>query len=321
MRVSKVTGTTLYIAALSSIPTANAVAINLPPNLFIQQPSNFSLADSLNIISPSNLSDYSPLHVRLNYGRAPLRPTSLLMNGVEALATLALKDQAARIPSAHFHIQSYPDAIIDVEPERPATDVSNEVALMCISWGLRNWIEDREYRIVEVECIWDDVLVAHVVFEQASYQASSNATEALSLTAERPGGTGNLSSPIASANDTLLEAVTPGFSFPPNSETLPILNVFYLTIKVLTAFARIPNTDTVGTYDVVSLDGEWESYMLFEPASIRARPPYFEYRWAIETVRQIPGFCLQQGRFAEISFGVVVDGVLVGNGLMGKGTP
>ncbi|CAF9942585.1 MAG: hypothetical protein ALECFALPRED_009828 [Alectoria fallacina] len=190
---------------------------------------------------------------------------------------------------------------------------------MCISWGLRHWIEDREYRIVDVECIWDAVLVAHVVFERPSYRASSNATEALSLIAERAGESGNLSSPVTSANDTLLEAVTPLFGFRPDSENLPILNVFYLTIKVLTAFAPIPNTDTVETYTVVDLDGEWQSYMLFEPFSIRARPPFFEYRWAIETVRQIPGFCLQQGRFAEIGIHVVVDGVHVGTGLMGKG--
>ncbi|CAF9907939.1 hypothetical protein IMSHALPRED_006536 [Imshaugia aleurites] len=320
MRVPKITGTVMCIVALSSFPTANAVAINLPPNLLLQQPSNFSFANSLDITSASHFSN-TRLRIRLNYGRVPLRPTSLLMNGVEALATLALEDQAVRIPSAHFHTQAYADAIIDVEPDRPATDVSNEVALLCISWGLRHWIDDREYKIAEVECVWDDVLVAHVYFEGLGYQSSLNATETLSLIAERPGGSGNLSTPVTSANDTLLEAVTPHFIFSPDGQNLPILNVFYLTIKVLTAFAPIPNTDLVETYDVVSLDGEWESYMLFEPSSIRARPPYFEYSRAIETVRQIPGFCLQQGRFAELDFGVMVDGAHVGNGLMGKGTP
>lgn len=243
------------------------------------------------------------------------------MNGVEALATLALKDQAACIPSAQFKTQPYLDTIIDVEPQHPATDVSNELALKCISWGLRRWIEYRVYRNVSVECVWEAVLVPHVKFERQSYQTSSNATEALSLTAERPRGSGNLSSPVTSANDTLLEAVTPVFLFGPDSKNLPILNIFYLVLKVLTAFARFPNTDTLGRYTVVETGSVWDVYMIFEPSAIRARPPYFEFRWAIETVRQIPGFCLQQGRFAELDIGVVVDYVLVGHGGMDKGKP
>ncbi len=61
--------------------------------------------------------------------------------------------------------------------------------------------------------------------------------------------------------------------------------------------------------------------MLFEPYSIRTRPPFFEYRWAIEAVRQMPGFLLQQRRFAELGIRVIVDGVRVGTALLEKGEP
>ena len=58
--------------------------------------------------------------------------------------------------------------------------------------------------------------------------------------------------------------------------------------------------------------------MVFEPYQIRTRPPFFEYRWLIETLRQLPGFLIQQSRFAETSIGIVVDGVHVGNGVLEK---
>ena len=61
--------------------------------------------------------------------------------------------------------------------------------------------------------------------------------------------------------------------------------------------------------------------MLFVPYRRRTRPPFFEYRWLIESLRQLPAFLLQQGRFAEISMGIVVDGVHVGNGLLEKAVP
>ena len=53
----------------------------------------------------------------------------MLMNTVEALATLALRDQTARAPGAHYHAEDYDDVLVDVVPLRPATDVLNKVAV------------------------------------------------------------------------------------------------------------------------------------------------------------------------------------------------
>ncbi|KAF6222301.1 hypothetical protein HO133_001387 [Letharia lupina] len=245
----------------------------------------------------------------------------MLMNGVEALATLALKDQTARSYGAQFHAEGYPDVVIDIEPQQPATDVLNEIMLLCIFFGMDRVIREREYRNAKILCFWDNVVVAQVLFERPGYQSSANTTDVLSPTAESPGGSGNISSLITTTNDTLLEAVTPRFYFRPDSQSLPTPNVFGTVITVLLAFAYVPNTDPLEAYTVVRTGAEWDVSMLFESTLIRTRPPYFEYRWAIETVRQMPGFLLQQGRFAELIIGVIVDGVHVGNALLVKGEP
>ena len=315
MRFFKDNGTVLCITALSYFPTATAVAINLLENSMLQLPSNSSLADLTRLSAPP----HPHFRIQIRSGNIRLRSTSMLMNAIEALAALALKDQTARSSGAHFHFERYPDVVIDVVPKRPATDVSNEVSLLCIRWGMTDVIINGIYKDTEVDCLWDSVVVAQVNFERSGFQSLLNTTSALAPTAESSGGSVNPSSPITTTNDTILAAVTPSFYFRADSQTLSIPCVFVTTMAVLTAFAYKPNTDPVETWAIVRTEPEWDTSMLFEPYLIRARPPFFEYRWAIETVRQMPGFLLQQGRFAELSIGVIVDGVHVGNALLEKG--
>ena len=117
----------LCIAALSCFPAANAVAINLPNESLLQRPSNLSFADFANVTSLGD--DHPHFSAEVYYGRVRLRTISMLMNTVEALATLALRDQTARAPGAHYHAEDYDDVLIDVVPLRPATDVLNKVAV------------------------------------------------------------------------------------------------------------------------------------------------------------------------------------------------
>lgn len=317
MRFFEGYGTVLCITALSYFPTAIAIAINLLENSMLQLPSNSSLADLTLLSAPP----HPHFEAQFEFGNIRLRSISMLMNAVEALAALALKDQTARSSGAHFRFERYPDVVIDVVPKRPATDVLNEVSLLCIRWGMTHVISQGEYKNAEIDCLWDTVVVAQVHFERPGYQSLSNNASVLAPIAESPGGSVSPLSLITTTNDTLLAAVTPAFSFRADSQTLPIPNVFVITIAVLTAFAYYPKTDPVSTWSVVGTGPEWNTSMLFEPYSIRARPPFFEYRWAIETVRQMPGFLLQQGRFAELSIGIIIDGVHVGNALLAKGEP
>ncbi len=75
---------------------------------------------------------------------------------------------------------------------------------------------------------------------------------------------------------------------------------------------------------ILSLDigsrAEGDASLPFEPYQMCTRPPYFEYRWLIETLRNMPAFMIQQGRLAESSIGIVVDTVHVGDRLLRNGT-
>ena len=325
MRFCKGSGTALCIAALSCFPTANAVAKDLGKRSLLQRPSNLLLADSANVTS---LGDSHPhFSAEIYSGHVRLRSISMLMNTVEALATLALRDQTARGPCAHFQAHGYDDVVVDVVPLQPATDVLNEVAVLCISDGMYSLIRDQTYKNAKIVCLWDAVPVAQVYFDTSRYHlSSSNITEALlSSTADTLGGSdsNNFSSLTTTItnNVTLLEAVTPVFFFSPDSQILTIPGVFITLILALKECAFRPNTDTVPTYTVIQAVEEGDASMVFEPYQIRTRPPFFEYRWLIETLRQLPGFLIQQSRFAELSIGIVVDGVHVGNGVVEKAKP
>ena len=314
----------LCIAALSYFPAAHAVAINLPTGSLLQRPSNLSLADFANVTSLGD--DHPHFSAEVYDGNVRLRSISMLMNTVEALATLALKDQTARGSGAHFHAHGYDDVVIDVVPLPPATDILNEVAVLCISDGMYILIRERAYENARVVCSWDAVPVAKVYFGRpGNHLPSSNTTlTLLSPTAETLGGSDNnnfTSLTTTTTNATLLEAVTPVFFFSSDSQTLTIPGVFVTLIFALKGFAFRPNTDTVQTYTVIHPAEEGDASMVFEPYQIRTRPPYFEYRWLIETLRQMPAFLLQQGRFAELSIGIFVDGVHVGNGVLEKPKP
>ena len=191
-------------------------------------------------------------------------------------------------------------------------------------------IRDRAYNDAKIVCSWDAVPIAHVYFAQSGYHlSSSNTTEASSSpTAGTLGGSGNnnLSSlttiTTTNTNVTLLDAVvTPIFVFDADSETLTIPGVFITSILALKGFAFRPNTDIVPTYTGIAPVEEGDASMVFELYQIRTRPPFLEYRWLIEAVRQLPAFLVQQSRFAETGIGIFVDGVHVGDGLLQKFRP
>lgn len=319
MRFFKSTGTVLLVAALSYLLSANASTIPLPKNPLLLRPSNSSLAYSLNRTSLGEWPD-PRFSVTYALGTVNLRSTSLLINGIDALAVLAVEDPTARKAGWHYHSASYSDVYIDVAPEPPATDVLNDIAIPCITAGLINAMRFRRFKNTEIQCQWDEVTVARVSFEPAG-ESSSNATEALSLPADDPGGSGNSSSLINTThlNDTRLELVAAGFFFPPNSQTTSVEAVFFNAIMTLASFAYYPSTELI--HDAAVRATNYDTYIHFEQAETRTQPPFFEYRWAIEAVRELPRFMLRQRRFAEVGIGISVDDVLVGQGYFSKGTP
>ena len=52
-----------------------------------------------------------------------------------------------------------------------------------------------------------------------------------------------------------------------------------------------------------------------EVGAHRTRPPFFDYRYVINTVRQITAWMMSQGPFREIGMALVVDRINLGTGL------
>ena len=89
-----------------------------------------------------------------------------------------------------------------------------------------------------------------------------------------------------------------------------------MTLTAVLAFlAMFKSTDHLGLDRVIESD--WDTSVRFH--SGRTQPPFCDYGWLIETVRQISSFMLQEKMVAEISIRIIVDGVYVGNGLLEKG--
>ena len=58
---------------------------------------------------------------------------------------------------------------------------------------------------------------------------------------------------------------------------------------------------------------------ILAPEHPRTTPPLYQYRWAIDAVKQIPGYMLAHNKFAEPAFVITVDGVNIGPGMLEQG--
>ncbi|KAL8822717.1 MAG: hypothetical protein Q9191_006549 [Dirinaria sp. TL-2023a] len=239
------------------------------------------------------------------------------MNGIEALNSLALRDFHGEATNEHFHAATYPRVIIDVVLNpNTQTEKTNEMVMSCVHWGLGQLIISRNFVEAYVSCLWDDQVVATVFYEKpqtaaARQNVSGSAAAAAALS-------NSTTTAIINATATN-EVVMPAFIIRPDSQTIPLPDVFLMANNVFFGLADRDITDTVPTYLEIKGTPGTQVSMLFEPYSIRTRAPYFEYRWLFETVRQMPAWMLARGRFCEVSIGVLVDRMHVGNGLLDKG--
>lgn len=195
-------------------------------------------------------------------------------------------------------------------------------------FGIGNLIEDRTFRESKVECFWDNESIATLFIDKAeNHPSRSNNIGASNTTGLEGASDTNVrlefpSSNFTKPNNTLNEVVNPGFYIRPDAKTLQILNVFVMVINaVYTLFRSYPLGDEIRQFTFIKTKPEWDVAMILTSnyERIRARPPHFEIRFAIETVRRLPAFLLHQRRFAETDFSVVVDDVRVGRGLMFQG--
>ncbi|KAL8721555.1 MAG: hypothetical protein Q9181_007684, partial [Wetmoreana brouardii] len=289
-------------------PVAEAFSVNAVPatpvlngELLLQQASNFSRLGSLTAGNDGPFGYAFRFH-----DDKPLNSISMLMNSVDALAQLALKNHRDRSSHFHFTIPAYPTVRIDVVTIPPATDFLNEVATYCIYYGMVEVVQQRKYEAVELTCSWFnvDVMEVFITNPNAPTTTAHNATEpSESLSAT------NTTTDAAATADAMLNALRPRFWYFDHGHILNIPVTFINIMYALARFSKQSATDIVPRC-YTDPGPEWEGSMVF-PADgpIRSRPPYLEYRYVIQTLRQIPAWMLQHGKFAELAMSFWVDGI------------
>ncbi|KAL8834573.1 MAG: hypothetical protein Q9170_003701 [Blastenia crenularia] len=303
MRLSLAIASVLCTAAFVYLSNAAPTAILDDRRSLLQPAANISNVDLV--------TDDHPHFTMTVYPKdnTHIESISLLMNAVDALAIIALKDPRGRSPATHFHLPGYPIATIDLWPKRLATDVVNEVATLCIYYGIEDMVRNKDQREATFSCEWDHVEVAEVVIRE-----SPRTVQHLNEKLAKPStiDNSNLTAPIPNA-------LQPDFFYIRGASNLDVSLVFITIMNALLRFSRMGSSAIVGPC-WTDPGPAWDSSMVFPGnGPIRRQPPFLQVIWVIKTLKLVPNFMLQNRRFAELGIVFQVDNIYLGNGLLQKG--
>lgn len=312
MKVSVLLVNLLSFAHLLFGLLACAVTLNAQsPTLHLH--ANQSLADL-----PTVGDDPPEFQAKVAFGRFGLDPIAIMMLGTEALANLAQKDHREYSTGEHFVTADFADVVINVSAVRRG-GFQNGIATLCIYQGMAHLLSLQKYKNVVIDCFWDRVKTAEVQFARAGWSSSStNSSSSTKTITEHANNTAGLRPAI---NETILSAVRPVFRFMRNGQDLDIPLALITIMAALKEFSFHCSIDPVMP-SIISAGSQWDACMIFgSQEKIRTTPPFYEYRWAIETVRQLAYFLYVYRRFAEVSIIVVVDQIALAAALLEKGKP
>ncbi|KAL8805553.1 MAG: hypothetical protein Q9223_005311 [Gallowayella weberi] len=265
-----------------------------------QQGANLSISDSLTARPRFTWK----VHIKLN---ARLDPVPMMMMAADALTIIALRDHRGRSRATNFrHTEGF-DIVIDLVPKSPAIDVSNEVAILCIYYGMEDMIRHRQFQECTFACELDDVEVAVVnIWNESSTPEAvkgSSMTETTNLT------------------QSLLHDLQPHFSYIDGGADISISVAFVTVMDSIMTLASFRGADVVppGHTDP---GPAWGASVIFPgDGPARRRPPFFEYRYVIDTLNLGLHYMLGHRRSAELRLYVAVDGEYLGRAFLLKGKP
>ncbi|KAI4280560.1 MAG: hypothetical protein L6R38_004356 [Xanthoria sp. 2 TBL-2021] len=233
---------------------------------------------------------------------------------VEALATIALQGPRGRTPTVLFRLSRYPAVAIDLIPKYPATDMTNEVATLCIYYGIEDMARHRDYRESYLGCEWDHIEVATI---RVWSPARSSRADQPQDGADDP----SLGDTITNLTALLRTNLQPHFFYPYDASELDTTLVFITVMNALMRFSWMSIADPVGQCWIEPGPAWDASIVLSENNLPRSRPPILEVRWVLETLRLVPTHMRQSRRWAELGIVFQVDGIYLGNAKLQKGKP
>ena len=309
-------------------------AATLPKEPPIQPASSFTL---------TNVSIDPRLQVIAKFTEFPLRKSSVFMNAVDLLATLAAKDYNGRISETTSSVPGFTDVEIQIRPHQPAQYTYDKFAVLGLYYAIATMTNADKFLSASFGVLWEAKHVAWIWVQppdygnQAELQALQDQMESLagaalaeaSLDLDHTAATvwskavsdvdnsttTNINKTINTAVDADVELY---ISFYPQGTPLMLESVFITIMATLQDVAQY-DSDSVAEGFEIGVRA-FNCRIQWEKANAGSNgPPSFEYRWIIEAAKQIPVWMMQH-RWAESFFTLVVNGYVVGQGAIFSGT-
>ncbi|KAL2054971.1 hypothetical protein ABVK25_004793 [Lepraria finkii] len=273
----------------------------------------------------SNINGRDPrFQIKPVYHSIDLSKTSIFMNTIDLLATLAVKDYYGQIPYTTTSIPGYADVKIEIRPREPAQTVQTRFAVWCVYDAIYSMQIDEMFKNSVFGCIWKGNLIAWVWFEDS--RIGTNQTLVQSFTGPASGTLLDLNgtSPVLPTekpeeNKTNVD-VNPSIadfelimSFFSAGRPLSQEEVFFTVLATLQDAAQYDDRDIVQPFEIGVRAYPCRIEMEKADASGLTAPPTFEWKWVVQAARQIPVWMFEH-RFWESFFTIEVNGFVVGQG-------
>lgn len=264
--------------------------------------------------------------IGVDYDLPLLTAISCLMNAVNGLAILAELDLQSRLPGAlRITLSRYSEVEVEFEPVPPATHIDVRIMIWGLYAGIYDMLVYQKWKTAEFDLYWRSVSVAWIRFEMRR-RAVGTSVESLdsrnrsdsTLSVNSTGSLWAVTNDITTARimpDDEVPAVQ--FFYLPSGEAIAAQTVFITVLATLRNLAEFSVGDIIVPFE--SGEDGFDATIRFLPERHpRTMAPFNKYRWAIDAVRQIPGYMLAHKMFAELAIVMTVDGVTVGTGMLRK---
>lgn len=239
----------------------------------------------------------------------PLR--DCLMVAVNTMADLALLPWNSRVRAYRSHvIPKYNQVSIEVDSEPPANEIETRFLVWGFNVAMLNIIHHRKFVESDFKLKFDGRTVGWVRFRSENLAHDSIGVQGKAVNA--------LYAPTLlafNASDTTSDdRFSADIHFQPEARPMNTLNTFIVIFCVLQSLALPPSTGySSQNFRVAPRQGGVRAtFSSTEGQGLpRRSPPFLQYRWIIETMRQLPGWMLDNG-FAEVAAFISVDGIFVG---------
>ncbi|KAL8852095.1 MAG: hypothetical protein Q9221_003025 [Calogaya cf. arnoldii] len=308
-------------------------AASLPPNLVSFDES--SIRDStfpngtlLGAVDPTKFQ------MQTNYPvDVKLPPTSILMTAVDTMVKVAILDWDGRMAPTIFAIDDpkYSQVEFFISAPNPDAQIQNAYAVLGIFLVMNEKLSSplTGFRASVHRFYYNEQLVGFLAVRKRQGDSTNTNSEVSEHSSD--GKTGNVD---AGVNDVSTASISaPAWQDPrlevtmvPGPDAFTIYEVFYsvyaLIRQVAIGAARMPTwapvadfTVTISAPPIITPGNPITASFGSVGSRTRTNPPYFEPKWLIKALGQLPQRMLDSRKFLDVvQMGIKVDGIFVGKG-------